>query len=810
MQIGQAQDFGNAGDRIVVKLPSGKTIEAIAANAINSSKVLVAGGYVWSETSPILVLSRTDEIYQSKIATVETVTETILYLSSIIFEGKLYLGYLNSTVIELEITPLLSSSLVYSYLLPDGNYNLWIIGAINYAHYQSSDKSYFVSNLNLAYSLLGESFVISSEQIENPVIEYPAGDGNISTTVGTNGFDVIFNSNYSYTATVQNNGFVGNQDRAKDYSLSISNNFIPALDRPEHDPNKGFAFFGQDIGGTFYTFFAGQDYHSYSNLPFVCSSGNEGSNNNAFIQQTENYSEHDRIYYLETIDYYLYWQSERIDGTFTKEEQTEEEIQGFSPVIRTEEQVICNEDEENYFFTAQNRTTTVTTVPQTVDRLQVSRQIKEIDYPITASYRQKIADNNLDSSSSNSFTELPSSFSEATNSIDRTITTESIEEQEQLTIQVLLAGEGIALYKDSETKTNTTITSNSNSIDAIVEFSSAPLGVTNTYNNQTMFYSDYYFIYSLQAETITAITKDGGREQLFFIDENNNKTELNYRRFFSSVGLPIFPSPSQLYLDFLQENLPIEVTDIRVLRGILKEFDHQAQRTIYEAHKIEIQATKNDRIFEETLTEAETSMFTLPEDSEITITRTFVKDREQLWWQTEGLLNEPIFAVTKFEVNGEIIYKRFAGQIIDYQVGTETDENYDRINLFDVKYRFDSVETIAYSAVVDYFSRDASFLVSPIYIYNQDNCNQVIETMATGITQQRFLKHSRWYKKNGEYYLLCSQVEPSTPRAYVDVFRLENDRLIHVGAKESKAYPIANNFAANFSEQPTSGLPINF
>ncbi|MDJ0689225.1 MAG: hypothetical protein QNJ41_12010 [Xenococcaceae cyanobacterium MO_188.B32] len=56
MKIGEALDLGNTGELITVKLPNGRHIIAIAGNVINSTKVLVAGGYALCETSPEKVL----------------------------------------------------------------------------------------------------------------------------------------------------------------------------------------------------------------------------------------------------------------------------------------------------------------------------------------------------------------------------------------------------------------------------------------------------------------------------------------------------------------------------------------------------------------------------------------------------------------------------------------------------------------------------------------------------------------------------------------------------------------------------------
>ena len=60
MKVGQALTFVNTGEIVTVKLPDGTNIVALAGNVINSSKVLLAGGYAWSETSPLNVLQSTE------------------------------------------------------------------------------------------------------------------------------------------------------------------------------------------------------------------------------------------------------------------------------------------------------------------------------------------------------------------------------------------------------------------------------------------------------------------------------------------------------------------------------------------------------------------------------------------------------------------------------------------------------------------------------------------------------------------------------------------------------------------------------
>ena len=64
--LGTALSYGNTDDRITVKLSNGQTVQAIAANVINSSRVLVLKEgqkyYAWGETPPQKVLRNSEGV----------------------------------------------------------------------------------------------------------------------------------------------------------------------------------------------------------------------------------------------------------------------------------------------------------------------------------------------------------------------------------------------------------------------------------------------------------------------------------------------------------------------------------------------------------------------------------------------------------------------------------------------------------------------------------------------------------------------------------------------------------------------------
>ena len=94
MQIGEALNFGNPNEIITVRLKNGSQISAIAANVINSTKVLVAGNRVWSETSPqnVLDLVSIRKIVEDKTEQEEELTQVFLPFQVLFIDPELGVG----------------------------------------------------------------------------------------------------------------------------------------------------------------------------------------------------------------------------------------------------------------------------------------------------------------------------------------------------------------------------------------------------------------------------------------------------------------------------------------------------------------------------------------------------------------------------------------------------------------------------------------------------------------------------------------------------------------------------------------------
>lgn len=94
MHIGKALKYGNPGEKIAVQLLNGKVVNVVAGNVINSTQVLVVGGYCWSSTSPV-EQTRDRRVFKNQ-KTPKTEGETCQLVAASVFRGSVALQDINT------------------------------------------------------------------------------------------------------------------------------------------------------------------------------------------------------------------------------------------------------------------------------------------------------------------------------------------------------------------------------------------------------------------------------------------------------------------------------------------------------------------------------------------------------------------------------------------------------------------------------------------------------------------------------------------------------------------------------------------
>lgn len=680
------------------------------------------------------------------------------YLSVVQLDSTnhLYLGYLLDDIFVLAPTSSVTSPVVYTYLYPNLSYKLYIIGSINYATYSSASGSYRVTGRDVAYTIKGEGLL------------YSTATDTLDTTVPT------VSNTTSGGDTTQTNTFKSRLPSPnKPYNDVIDGATLDFLTtRIVHGFDNSFNAFGEityrDTGAT------QTDYHDYSNIVAVCNPSTVGNTTDSTIVNTTASSNSlTRNNSLDTYQYQYYDQNNLISGTHTVQ-VTNETTSTTPTIVQTQIQTnTCVVDNEggsvgdlyrwannvyDLTITSSGSSQTTTTTGTTVT--------KELPFRVTSSGSVTVKDNSVDSTTIITTTTPPPSYRSSTFATttgadySRTIVREKT--TDQLTVDIILAGEegSVALYHQTETKS----TDNLNSTQV------ADQTVYSQINPVTLAGTTHEHRLKLNS---TRVTNNYAIDSYIF-QEGTTPTTLSLEK---TVWIQqSFSSGSAGYSALAAEAYPATVNILGITRRD-SEF---------------ITTTRTEESYAGSATFAP-----LPSNT-VNFSTSSPATSPWAWTATTDILiGEPIYAL--LNVGGT--YYRYSGTVTAHSTGNNTGIA-------------ERVETTLHTWSFEFTSRtrqDFSFasLITGnwLYVYPQANALLAIEA----IPNDDLVKYGRWYKHtDGSHYLIISQPSPSSPTAYVDVFQLVGNQIRHLGTQDSQAYPIPGNSPVNYSGQPTSGLPLSF